>query len=250
MSRLAGKRILLTGGGRGIGAATARRLAAEGARMAIADIDDTAARAVAAALGPSHIGLALDVAQDRSVGEATAAAERALGGIDALVHCAGIGVEQPFLETSAETWSRMIDVNLGGTFRCCQAAARLMVRAGGGTIVTFASTAGELGSVRRAAYGASKAGVINLTRTIALELAPLGVRANCVSPGPIETELVAQMHAPDTKRAFASRVPMRRYGTPAEVAEAVLFLVADESSYVTGHVLHVDGGFSSAGIMV
>ena len=125
-----------------------------------------------------------------------------------------------------------------------------MVRAGGGTIVTFASTAGELGSVRRAAYGASKAGVINLTRTIALELAPLGVRANCVSPGPIETELVAQMHAPDTKRAFASRVPMHRYGTPAEVAEAVLFLVADESSYVTGHVLHVDGGFSSAGIMV
>ena len=178
----------------------------------------------------------------------TRVAER-FGGLDIVVHCAAIGVERAFLDIALEEWERLLRINLTGTFLVARAAVRAMLAAGGGSLVTFASTAGERGSARRAAYGATKAGVINLTQAIAIEFGARGIRANVVSPGPIDTELVARMHAADTRRAFEQRVPMGRYGQTREVADAVVFLASDEASYINGHVLRVDGGFAAACIM-
>ena len=250
MSELKDKRVLITGAAGGIGAAIAARFASAGARLALLDRDAEAIRALSRGLACAPLALPADVASEAEVEGAFDAAERALGGIDVLVHCAGIGVERAFLDTSLDEWRRMLEINLTGTFLCCRAAARRMVQARrNGSLVTIASTAGELGSSRRAAYGASKAGMINLTQTIAVELAGSGIRANVVSPGPIETELVRRMHSAEARAAFTGRVPMSRYGTPAEVAEAVLFLASDGAAFVNGHVLHVDGGFKAAGIM-
>lgn len=243
--RLDGRRIVVTGGAGGIGRAVAARLLAAGARLLVADREG--AGEAAGALGPDVRATALDVADETSVERAFDLAAAELGGLDGLVHCAGIGVERAFLETGLEEWRRLLDVNLTGTFLCCRAAVRRMGR--GGSLVTLASTAGERGSARRAAYGASKAGVVNLTQAIAVELGAAGIRANVISPGPVDTDLVRRMHAADTRAAFAARTPLGRYGRPDEIAGAALYLLCDESSFVTGHVLRVDGGFAAAGIM-
>ena len=171
------------------------------------------------------------------------------GRIDILVHSAGIGIERPFLTTSSEDWQRVIDVDLTGTFHCCQAVARVMVGQRHGRIVTLASTAGVKGGTGRAAYGAAKGGVIALTKVMAVELAPYGITVNAVAPGAIETELVRSMHDVDTRRAYLDRIPMDRYGTPDEAAATAIFLCSDLASYVTGHILAVDGGFLAAGVV-
>jgi NAD(P)-dependent dehydrogenase (short-subunit alcohol dehydrogenase family) len=172
-----------------------------------------------------------------------------LGGLDILVHSAGIGVERAFLDTTPEEWRRIIDVDLSGTFYCCQAAAREMARRGYGRIVTLASVAGLSGGVDRAAYGAAKGGVITLTKVMAVELARQGVTVNALAPGPIDTEMVQKMHSAATRRDYRAAVPMDRYGTPEEVAASAAFLCSEAAGYVTGHVLSVDGGFMAAGIM-
>ena len=243
--RLDDKRIVVTGGAGGIGKAIATRLLAAGANLVIADREG--ANAAANALGANVHAVVLDVADETSVEHAFDSLHTNVGNIDGLVHCAGIGVERAFLETSADEWRRMLDVNLTGTFLCCRAAARQMKR--GGSLVALASTAGERGSARRSAYGASKAGVINLIQAIAVELGASGIRANAISPGPTDTDLVRRMHALDTRAAFVARTPLGRYGRPDEIAGAALYLLSDESSFVTGHVLRVDGGFAISGIM-
>jgi 3-oxoacyl-[acyl-carrier protein] reductase len=171
------------------------------------------------------------------------------GRLDVLVNNAGVGLNRPFLTTTLEEWNRQLQVNLTGTFLCGQAAARVMTRRGGGRIVNVASISGQRGGQGRAAYGAAKAGVILLTKVMAVELAPLGVRVNAVAPGPVDTEQSRGTHTEATRRAYRERIPAGRYGERGEVADAVLFLASGSSGFVFGHVLNVDGGFGAAGLM-
>jgi NAD(P)-dependent dehydrogenase (short-subunit alcohol dehydrogenase family) len=243
---------VVTGAGRGIGQAIAASLAAEAASVVVADIDGAAARSVAdriVATGGRAIAIQADVAEQAQVHSLIGDTLAKFGRIDVLVNNAGIGSNKPFLETTLEEWELQLRVNLTGTFLCGQAAAKAMSKNAGGRIVNVASISGQRGGQGRAAYGASKAGVILLTKVMAVELAPLGIRVNAVSPGPVDTDQSRGTHTPSTRRAYYDRIPVRRYGEREEIAAAVLFLAARESSFVTGHVLNVDGGFNAAGLV-
>lgn len=170
------------------------------------------------------------------------------GRLDILVNSAGIGRDIPFLDTPLAEFDRLIAVNLRGTFLVGQVAARHMVQSGGGAIVNIASVSGLRGNRGRAAYGASKGGVVTLSQVMAVELAGCGVRVNVIAPGPIETPLVAAVHTEAIRRDWLRQVPMRRYGTPEEIAGVAAFLCSDDAGYVTGHVLAADGGFLAGGI--
>ena len=231
--QLKNKVAIVTGGVSGIGGAIAARFAAEGARVIAADI-------AAAAPYP------LDVTDPASC---AALVQRVLsehGRIDCLVNSAGIGADVPFLQTTTELFDRIIAVNLRGSFLIGQACARVM--ASGATIVNIASVSGMRGSTGRSAYGASKGGIINLSQVMALELAPAGIRVNVISPGPVDTPLVARMHDAEIRENYTRAIPMSRYGTPEEIAGAAVYLCGADASYVTGHVLVVDGGFMSMGV--
>lgn len=245
----AGRTAIVTGGASGIGRAVAHRFAAEGAAVAVADRNEEQAAAVAREFGAQAIAIELDVSEPDAAARMVRETVAAFGGLDILVQCAGIGIERRFLDTTPEEWRRILDVNLSGTFYCCQAAAREMVARGYGRIVTLASVGGVQGSEDRAAYGASKDGVVVLTKVMAVELAGQGVTVNALAPGPVDTAMTREMHSPATRRAYSATVPMDRYGTPEEIAAAALFLAGEEAGYVTGHVLAVDGGFLAAGIM-
>lgn len=250
--RFADNVAIVTGGASGIGREVARRIVQEGARVFVADRDLSAARRVVeelASRGAAADAVHVDVADPASVDAMVEHVVRAAGRIDILVHSAGVGVERLFLETTPQEWARIIDVDLTGTFLTCQAVARQMIQREYGRILTISSTAGVRGGTGRAAYGAAKAGVIGLTRVMAVELAPYGVTANTLAPGAIETELVQAMHSAETRRVYTAAIPANRYGTPDEVASAALFLVSEEARYITGHVLAVDGGFLAAGVM-
>jgi NAD(P)-dependent dehydrogenase (short-subunit alcohol dehydrogenase family) len=249
---LAGKAAIVTGGASGIGREIAPRLAAAGAAVLVADRDGEGAEAVAgeiSASGGRALGWAVDVRDPAGCEALIAAAREAFGRLDALVTSAGIARSRPFLETSLELWQETLDVNLTGTFLCCQAAAPAMIATGSGRIITIASVSGQRGGTNRAAYGASKGGVITLTRVMAVELAQHNITVNAIAPGPIETPMATAMHTAANRAAWLGSVPAQRYGTPAEVAAAVVFLASDEASYITGHVLNVDGGFGAAGVM-
>lgn len=245
--RFEGRCAIVTGGASGIGRAVADRLTAEGARVAVVDIDSARAATVAEDLGGVAIHADLSQPDDASRMVAEAAAQ--LGSVDILVHSAGVGMEQTFLETTPAEWRRLIDIDLSGTFYACQAAARVMAERGYGRIVTLASTAGIRGGTGRAAYGAAKGGVIALTKVMAVELAAYGVTANALAPGAIETELVRKMHSEETRVVYRAGIPLDRYGTPEETAAAAVFLASEEAGYITGEVLAVDGGFLAAGVM-
>ena len=252
MTDFAGRVAIVTGGASGIGRNIAQALAEKGARVMIADIDKSGADAAALSLrdsGATAISIGVDVRSAASVSSAFEDTIAHLGRLDILVHSAGIGVERQFLETGLEEWRHIIDVDLTGTFLCCQAAASEMVKSRYGRIVTLASTAGIRGGVGRAAYGAAKGGVITLTKVIAVELSRFGITANALAPGAIETELVARMHSHETRRNYTRAIPMGRYGTVEDVSSAALFLASEEARYVTGQVFAVDGGFLAAGVM-
>lgn len=234
--RLQGQVALVTGGLSGIGAAVARRFAAEGADVVIADV---------AAGGDA---LRMDVADAGQVAAGLAAIESRHARLDMLVHCAGIARDIPFLDTPVEVFDQVVAVNLRGTFLVCQAAAWLMTRHGGGSIVTIASVSGMRGNVGRTAYGASKGGVVTMSQVMAVDLAPHGIRVNCIAPGPVETAMVAAVHDAEIRGAWTASIPLGRYGTPEEIAAAALFLSSGEASFITGHVLAVDGGFLGAGL--
>ncbi|MEX0297423.1 MAG: SDR family NAD(P)-dependent oxidoreductase [Kordiimonas sp.] len=247
---------VITGGASGIGREVATQMAHAGANVVIADIshdrkkvahsvNETNARQdnKAAALAAE-----VDVSDPTSVENMIATAEQHFKQIDILVHCAGIGIEKPFLETSIDEWNRIIDIDLTGTFLCCRAAARAMLKNNHGRIITLSSTAGVRGGYNRAAYGAAKGGVVSLTKVMAVELAPYNITVNSIAPGAIETELVSKMHTARTRQIYTDAIPAGRYGTPFETAAAALFLASDEASYVNGHTLAVDGGFLGAGL--
>ena len=247
---------VVTGGGRGIGAAIGRRLHADGCAVALADLDGAAAAAAARELDPTGAtaaGIGLDVADPESVRTGFAAVVARWGRVDVLVNNAGVATLAPFLEFPAEAFARVMAVNVTGALLCAQAAARLMrasgERPGGGRIVNIASVSGVRAGAGRTAYGTSKAALIGLTRQMAIELAPYAITANSVAPGPVETEMAQRLHSAEVRAAYRRQVPAGRYAAPEEIAAAVSWLAAPEAAYVTGVVLPVDGGFLAAGML-
>jgi NAD(P)-dependent dehydrogenase (short-subunit alcohol dehydrogenase family) len=252
MMTLANRVAIISGSGRGIGREMARLFSSEGARVVVADIDAECAGAVAAEINAAgHVARAItvDIGDPAQVERLIRDTLVSFGRLDVLVNNAGVGLNKPFLTTTPGEWDEQLRVNLTGTFLCAQAAARAMVRQGAGTIINVASISGQRGGQGRAAYGAAKAGVILLTRVMAVELAPLGIRVNAIAPGPVDTDQSRGTHTEATRQAYFDRIPIRRYGERREIAAAALFLASDASSFVVGHVLNVDGGFQAAGLM-
>ena len=241
---------LVTGAARGIGLAVAKRFLAEGWRVALLDIEEELLRDVVASLASSGRTLALhcDVSDARAVNAAMAALSGRFGRLDALVNNAGVAVFAPLLETSDADWNRVLAVNLTGPFLCTKAAAPLMREHGGGAIVNITSISAVRASTLRSAYGTSKAGLAHLTKQLAVELASLGIRVNAVAPGPVETAMAKAVHTPEIRADYHDAIPLNRYGLEEELAEAVFFLCSERSSYITGQILAVDGGFDAAGI--
>ncbi|HEU5081468.1 MAG TPA: glucose 1-dehydrogenase [Opitutaceae bacterium] len=251
-SRLSQKATIITGAARGIGRDIARRFAEEGAYVLIADLDEAGAADAARQLrelGAKAESVRVDVGDKASVEAMIEASCRHFGRVDVLVNNAGIGSNKLTVDLGLDEWDRNLRVNLTGTFLCAQAAARVMVRQKSGRIVNIASISGQRGGVGRAAYGAAKAGVIQLTRVMAVELAHQGVAVNAVAPGPVDTEQSRGTHTPDTRRAYLDRIPIKRYGEAREIAAAVAFLASDDASFIVGHTLNVDGGFDAAGLI-
>ncbi|WP_437203955.1 SDR family NAD(P)-dependent oxidoreductase [Planctomicrobium sp. SH664] len=251
-NRLRGKTAIITGAGSGIGRTMAQVFCDEGAQVVIADIAaDTAQRAAQelSDLDAEALGLTVDVTRPDQVEMLMERTLERFGKIDVLVNNAGVGLNKTFLDTTLDDWNRLLNVVLTGTFICSQAAARRMTAAGKGSIVNIASISGQKGAQGRTAYGSAKAGVIQLTRTMGVELARYGVRVNAVSPGPVVTPQSSGTHTAATRQSYLDRIPLNRYGERVEVAAAALFLASDESSFIQGHILNVDGGFYSAGLM-
>jgi 2-hydroxycyclohexanecarboxyl-CoA dehydrogenase len=246
--RLEGRTALVTGGAGGIGAATARRLAAEGARVAVGDLDLDAAREVAADI--DGLATALDVTDTASVGHAVAQVGDAFGPVDVLVNNAGTDRFAFFVKTDEALWDFVLGVNLRGVLACTHAVLASMQERGGGVIVNVASEAGRVGSQGSATYSAAKAGVIGFTKAIARESARFGVRCNAVAPGPIETPLLNSAETQlgelgaRLKQAMIDATALRRIGEPDEVAAVIAFLCSDDASYVTGQTVNVSGGLS------
>lgn len=237
-----GSSILVTGAANGIGRGTAHLLAERGARLVVADLDADGAARVAeectANGAPEAIALGVDVSDSASVDAMVAEAAARIGRLDGLAHIAGIYPSSPVLEMTDELWDEVLRVNLTGTFYVCRAVAEHLVADGGGAIVTTTSGTARIPYRGLAAYGSSKGGVISFTRTIADELAPL-VRVNSVAPGP--TIVTGE---PDPEGGLTDMIPLRRWGRPADIAEGFAFLLSDRARFITGQVLHINGGRS------
>ncbi|MBU6497292.1 MAG: SDR family oxidoreductase [Rhodospirillales bacterium] len=247
--RLNGKAAIVTGGGSGIGQGIALAYAREGADVVVADINLAGAQSTAAEIsraGRKGIAIRTDVSDPDAVQALADEAVAALGRIDVLVNVAGITIPLPILDTTPEHWDRVLDVNLKGTFLCLQAAARQMAVQGGGAIINTTSVLGLHARRSRGAYCASKAGIIMLTRTAALEFGSLGIRVNAIAPGSIETPLMNS--APASREELARKaaaIPLKRRGTAADLTGPAIFLASDDALYVTGEVVVVDGGMTA-----
>jgi 3-oxoacyl-[acyl-carrier protein] reductase len=239
---------IVTGGAAGIGRAIVQRLADDGAIVVIADINEKEGSEVAETIGTNKaVFQRLDVTDKSSADAAVAATLKRFGRIDIHVNNAGIVNRAPFLEYGLDAWQTVLNVNLTGAFICGQASARAMKDAGRGRIINIASVSGQFGGTGRVAYGASKAGIISLTQTMAMELGTHGITVNAIAPG--ATQVARLAHGPRQREAFLSRMALKQYAQPADIAAAAAFLASTDAGHITGHVLNVDGGFAAAGVL-
>jgi NAD(P)-dependent dehydrogenase (short-subunit alcohol dehydrogenase family) len=253
MRRHVGKLAVVTGGGSGLGAAAARRLAAEGATVVVADIDEDEASRVAIAIadaGGDAEPTAVDVTHEGEIAAMFEAIAEQHGRLDVLVCSAAVETRASVLDTTDAAWRRILDVNLKGPFLCMKHGLGLMANTGGGAVILLGSVLGAIGSPGYAAYCASKGALVNLAKQAAIEHAADGIRVNVVSPSACETGLFLEMvsRAPDPdaiKRMVADRTPMGRLGTEADVVETIMFLASDESSYISGTTIPLDGGLAA-----
>ncbi len=251
ITRLSGKVAIVTGAAQGIGRAIAERLASEGAKVAIADINEAGAGQTAQEIragGGQAIAVKLDVTSLEQAAAAMDRVERELGPIDILVNNAGWDKVQPFVENTPEMWERVIAINFRGPLNCCKAVIPKM-QARGGKIVTISSDAGRVGSMGEAVYAGCKAGLIGFSKTLARELARNRINVNVVCPGPTDTALLksAMADRPGVLDAMAKGIPMRRLGQPQDIAGAVAFFASADSDYATGQVLSISGGLTMVG---
>jgi 2-hydroxycyclohexanecarboxyl-CoA dehydrogenase len=252
ITRLSGKVAIVTGSAQGIGRAIAARLAAEGAKVAVADIQEAAASNTAAEIkagGGVTCAVKLDVTSLDSAMAAVAAVERELGPVDILVNNAGWDKLEPFVDSLPETWDRVIAINYRGVLNCCKAVIPGMQARGGGKIVSIASDAGRVGSSGEAVYSGCKGAIIAFSKTIARELARNNINVNVVCPGPTETPLLHSVMDTQPKVLDAMRrgIPMRRLGKPEDLAGAVAFFASSDADYATGQVISVSGGLTMVG---
>lgn len=242
---------LVTGGGSGIGRASALRLAQQGAHVAVADIDKKAATTTAEDIvreGGTAFAVEVDVSDALSIDRAFAEVSQRAGTVDVLVNSAGIIVVEPLLDFPLSEWNRVMAINVTGSFLCAQRAARDMVARRYGRIINMASVSGFRAGVGRVAYGTSKAAIGGLTRQLALELGPLGVTANAIAPGAIVTAMTEAAYTEETRAKLLPMIPTGHLGAPEDIAAAVVFLASREARYVNGEVLAVDGGYLAAGM--
>ncbi|MEH6497184.1 MAG: SDR family oxidoreductase, partial [Pseudomonas marincola] len=217
---------LVTGAARGIGLAATRKFLEEGWKVALLDIDGETLRAAYEDLGQPENTLAIvcDISDPEQVAKAVTEVSRTFGRIDALINNAGIAIFKPVLETTFEEWNKILSVNLSGAFICTQACAPIMLENGGGSIVNIGSISGGRASTLRVAYGTSKAGILQLTKQLAAELGNQGIRVNSVSPGPVDTAMAKKVHSPEIRADYHDNIPLGRYGTEEELANAIYFL--------------------------
>jgi len=237
---------IVTGAARGIGLATTHLLLSEGARVVMVDIDNDELSRAAKDL-KDVLCIHCDVSEPEQVSQMIAQTLEQLGRIDCLINNAGVADFGPIEDTSFTAWRKVMATNLDGVFLCSQAATPAL-KSSGGCIVNIASISGLRASTLRTAYGTSKAAVIHLTQQQAAELGEFGVRANCVAPGPVRTKLAMAVHTQDIIDAYHDAIPLNRYGSETEIAQAIVFLCSDKASYITGQVLAADGGFESTGV--
>jgi meso-butanediol dehydrogenase/(S,S)-butanediol dehydrogenase/diacetyl reductase len=247
MRNLTGKRVLITGGAGGIGTATARRFLEEGAQVAVIDRDEAACQRLRQALPGVKVILSADVANPTSVAQAFEQLDEDLGGLDILINNAGVSIRHAFMEITPEEWRKVVDTNLNGIFYVAQQAARRMLAGRGGVILNMGSTNGLAGYHYYADYNASKAGVIELTRSMALELGPT-IRVNAVCPGFIMTPMQEAEYTSEMRQAFEVKVPLQRLGKPDDVAALFAFLASDDASYISGQYFVIDGGEIAGGL--
>lgn len=251
MSQFKGKNVVITGGAGGIGLACAEDFAKSGAHVFLIDLMGEALNKAASDI--QSIGqvtpLASDVTDRASVEAAFEAVAKA-GGTDVLVTSAAIVKAAPILDFDPDDWDAILKVNLTGTFHCCQVAGKQMVEKGKGRIITVSSINGQVANTGRGAYSCTKGGVDMLTKLLAAELGDKGITANAVAPAPVDTPMILKVHGPKDREVWENQIPAKRYAKPEEVAATVRFLASDEAAYINGHILNIDGGFMSSGILL
>jgi len=247
MSSLKDKRVLITGGAGGIGFATAKRFLEEGSKVAILDRDEAACQRARQELARLSGTILADVSDDMSVARAFDELDVLFGGLDVLINNAGISIRNPFMDITAEQWRSVIGVNLNGVFYVAQQAARRMLAGNGGVILNMGSTNGLTGYHYYADYNATKAGVIELSRSMALELGPR-IRVNAICPGFIMTPMQETEYTLEMRQTFENKVPLHKLGKPEDVAALFVFLASDEAAFISGQYFVIDGGEIAGGL--